>query len=210
MSSRTVRPIRERVDTKGTTTMLTLARSEMIQMFRNRLVLVTGLVIPVEIGHEQVHEPRVVPVDGGMGLAQQLLDEFQHRVRLHRLAVSCVFERSARTEEERVRRKPQLVAREQRGVAGALREGKLGEAVKLAERYKKSHLAKVVVAGLQEFQAHDGETSFLWAIADVKDRARMDELMAQHCPSVVFHAAAYKHVPLMEVRIAATRADATF
>jgi len=39
-------------------------------------------------------------------------------------------------------------------VAGALREGKLDEAVKVADRYKKSHLAKVVVAGLQEFAAH--------------------------------------------------------
>jgi biopolymer transport protein ExbB len=39
-------------------------------------------------------------------------------------------------------------------VAGALRDGKLEEAVKIADRYKKSHLAKVVVAGLQEFRAH--------------------------------------------------------
>ena len=39
-------------------------------------------------------------------------------------------------------------------VAGALREGKLEEAIKIADRYNKSHLAKVVVAGLQEFQAH--------------------------------------------------------
>ncbi|MGI8746028.1 MAG: MotA/TolQ/ExbB proton channel family protein [Bryobacteraceae bacterium] len=39
-------------------------------------------------------------------------------------------------------------------VAGALRESKLDEAVKIADRYNKSHLAKVVVAGLQEFQAH--------------------------------------------------------
>src|SRR3954462_2916689 len=39
-------------------------------------------------------------------------------------------------------------------VAGPLREGKLDEAIKIADRYKKSHLAKVVVAGLQEFQAH--------------------------------------------------------
>jgi len=43
-------------------------------------------------------------------------------------------------------------------VAGALREGKLDEAIKVADRYKKSHLAKVVVAGLQEFQAHQGNT----------------------------------------------------
>jgi len=39
-------------------------------------------------------------------------------------------------------------------VAGALRESKLEEAIKIADRYKKSHLAKVVVAGLQEFRAH--------------------------------------------------------
>ena len=39
-------------------------------------------------------------------------------------------------------------------VAGALREGKLDEAIKIADRFKKSHLAKVVVAGLQEFKAH--------------------------------------------------------
>src|SRR5437016_9055911 len=39
-------------------------------------------------------------------------------------------------------------------VAGALREGKLDDAIKIADRYKKSHLAKVVVAGLQEFQVH--------------------------------------------------------
>src|SRR3989454_7783532 len=39
-------------------------------------------------------------------------------------------------------------------VAGALREGKLDEAIKIADRYNKSHLAKVVVAGLQEFRAH--------------------------------------------------------
>ena len=40
-------------------------------------------------------------------------------------------------------------------VAGALREGKLDEAIKIAERYKKSHLAKVVAGGLLEFQAHE-------------------------------------------------------
>src|SRR6059058_871591 len=43
-------------------------------------------------------------------------------------------------------------------VAGALREGKLEEAIKIADRYNKSHLAKVVVAGLQEFQAHRQST----------------------------------------------------
>jgi len=43
-------------------------------------------------------------------------------------------------------------------VASALRDGKLDEAIKIADRYKKSHLAKVVVAGLQEFRAHQIST----------------------------------------------------
>lgn len=40
-------------------------------------------------------------------------------------------------------------------VAGALREGKLDEAIRAGERSKKSHLAKVVTAGLQEFRVHE-------------------------------------------------------
>ncbi len=39
-------------------------------------------------------------------------------------------------------------------VAGALRDGRIDEAIKVAERNKKSHLAKVVTAGLMEFKAH--------------------------------------------------------
>jgi len=35
-------------------------------------------------------------------------------------------------------------------------------------------------------------------IGDVKNRAVLDDLMQRHRPVVVFHAAAYKHVPLME------------
>jgi len=38
-------------------------------------------------------------------------------------------------------------------VAGVLRQGKLDEAIKIAERNKKSHIAKVVSTGLQEFQS---------------------------------------------------------
>lgn len=35
-------------------------------------------------------------------------------------------------------------------------------------------------------------------IADVQDRDRIFEVMSQHAPDVVYHAAAHKHVPLME------------
>src|SRR5947208_7842392 len=39
-------------------------------------------------------------------------------------------------------------------VAGCLRKGKIEEAISVAEQNKRSHLAKVVEAGLQEFRAH--------------------------------------------------------
>jgi biopolymer transport protein ExbB/biopolymer transport protein TolQ len=39
-------------------------------------------------------------------------------------------------------------------VAGALKDGKIEEAISIAEQNRRSHLAKVVTAGLQEFQAH--------------------------------------------------------
>jgi len=41
-------------------------------------------------------------------------------------------------------------------VAGALKDSKLEEAIKIADRNKKSHLAEVVTAGLQEFRASAG------------------------------------------------------
>jgi FlaA1/EpsC-like NDP-sugar epimerase len=50
----------------------------------------------------------------------------------------------------------------------------------------------------QEFAAGFPEVPVACVIGDVKDAARMEGLMAAHRPRVVFHAAAYKHVPLME------------
>src|SRR6476620_11909034 len=56
-------------------------------------------------------------------------------------------------------------------VAGALREGKLDEAIKIADRYKKSHLAKVVVAGLQEFRAHQDSSEIAGEEIEASKRA---------------------------------------
>jgi biopolymer transport protein ExbB len=39
-------------------------------------------------------------------------------------------------------------------VGGALREGKLDDAIRVAERNSKSHLARVITSGLQEYQTH--------------------------------------------------------
>src|SRR5438876_3046112 len=43
-------------------------------------------------------------------------------------------------------------------VAGALKDGNIREAISIDEQNKRSHLAKVVTAGLQEFQAHQVST----------------------------------------------------
>jgi len=50
----------------------------------------------------------------------------------------------------------------------------------------------------QEFRDRHPALEVAAAIADAKDAARVGELFARFRPDVVFHAAAYKHVPLME------------
>lgn len=50
----------------------------------------------------------------------------------------------------------------------------------------------------QEFCRYDPRPPLEPLIADITDVARMDQIMAAHRPEVVFHAAAHKHVPMME------------
>jgi len=50
----------------------------------------------------------------------------------------------------------------------------------------------------QEFAASHPRLPVACAIGDVKDTARVEHVIRTHRPSVIFHAAAYKHVPLME------------
>jgi FlaA1/EpsC-like NDP-sugar epimerase len=51
---------------------------------------------------------------------------------------------------------------------------------------------------LESFAAKDGHAQIEGRIADVRDRARMFRLIADFKPDMVFHAAALKHVPLLE------------
>ncbi|MEO6486354.1 MAG: nucleoside-diphosphate sugar epimerase/dehydratase, partial [Thermoanaerobaculia bacterium] len=51
---------------------------------------------------------------------------------------------------------------------------------------------------LQELKESFSSIAFIPVIADVRDRERMFRVFAQHRPLTVFHAAAHKHVPLME------------
>ncbi|MUV37179.1 Capsular polysaccharide biosynthesis protein CapD [Lentibacillus sp. JNUCC-1] len=68
---------------------------------------------------------------------------------------------------------------------------------------------KIVLVGHGEFSIYtidmelkqdygQTETEIVPVIGDVQDRDRMFEIMQEHQPMIVYHAAAHKHVPLME------------
>ncbi len=77
----------------------------------------------------------------------------------------------------------------------------------LCRQLARSHVANLVVVGHGENSVFD-VTNGLRAsyphvaihavVADIRDRARMEAVIKQFLPAVVFHAAAHKHVPLME------------
>ncbi|MCE5269335.1 MAG: polysaccharide biosynthesis protein [Planctomycetaceae bacterium] len=53
----------------------------------------------------------------------------------------------------------------------------------------------------RELLALHSETALYPCIGDVTNRERMDQIFKKHRPDVVFHAAAHKHVPLMEANV---------
>jgi len=62
--------------------------------------------------------------------------------------------------------------------------------------FEQSELALYVME--QELPQRFPDLTLLPVIGDVKNAAWVNQVMAEHRPAVVFHAAAYKHVPLME------------
>ena len=50
----------------------------------------------------------------------------------------------------------------------------------------------------QELSRYEPRPPFEPLVADITDAARMDQIMSAHRPEVIFHAAAHKHVPMME------------
>ena len=77
----------------------------------------------------------------------------------------------------------------------------------LCRQIARFHPARLVLLELSELALYSIEQEFrrthaslplTCAIGDVKDEMRIGQIMHAHRPSVVFHAAAYKHVPLME------------
>ncbi len=68
---------------------------------------------------------------------------------------------------------------------------------------------KIVLVGHGEFSIYtidmelrgtysDSDTEIVPAIGDVQDRKRIFEIVEEHNPTIIYHAAAHKHVPLME------------
>lgn len=77
----------------------------------------------------------------------------------------------------------------------------------LCRQIAKFEPSLLVLSELNEFALYQMEQAFLLhfpqipiacTIGDVKDPVRMSQIIQHYHPAVIFHAAAYKHVPLME------------
>jgi FlaA1/EpsC-like NDP-sugar epimerase len=116
-----------------------------------------------------------------------------------------------------------LIGREEVGVDAGLIEKKYsGKTIlitgaggsigsEICRQLLKFNIKKLVAVGRGEFSMYglikilnedvgflQGEPEIVYRIADVKDRRILDAVFREHRPDIVFHAAAHKHVPLME------------
>ncbi len=85
------------------------------------------------------------------------------------------------------------------GAAGSIGS----EIVRQASYYSYKHLILVDQAesplyDLQQELISKGVVNFTPIVADIRDHERIETLFKKYRPNMVFHAAAYKHVPLME------------
>ncbi len=58
--------------------------------------------------------------------------------------------------------------------------------------------AESALYDVQQELKQNGKHNFTAIVADIRDGLRIDTIFQNHKPTMVFHAAAYKHVPLME------------
>jgi FlaA1/EpsC-like NDP-sugar epimerase len=71
-------------------------------------------------------------------------------------------------------------------------------------KFKPSHLICLDISEYALYQLEQEliqlklSVKLIFVLGDIKHAARLDKLFAQYKPKLVFHAAAYKHVPLME------------
>lgn len=79
-----------------------------------------------------------------------------------------------------------------------------------AELVMLGHGENSIFEAVLEMREAAPELHILPVVADVKDRARIVDIMAAHPPDVIFHAAAHKHVPLMQANVAEAVANNVF
>ena len=58
--------------------------------------------------------------------------------------------------------------------------------------------AESALYDLQQELKQNGHHNFVPIVGDIRDKNRLNTIFQEHKPNMVFHAAAYKHVPLME------------
>ncbi|WP_298555633.1 nucleoside-diphosphate sugar epimerase/dehydratase [uncultured Algibacter sp.] len=85
------------------------------------------------------------------------------------------------------------------GAAGSIGS----ELVKQLSNFDVKHLilvdqAESALYDVQQDLKRDGKHNYTAIVADIRDGLRIDTIFQIHKPTMVFHAAAYKHVPLME------------
>ncbi len=76
----------------------------------------------------------------------------------------------------------------------------------IARKLTNYNFKKLILVDIAESYLYDiqqefnqkGITNFVAIVGDVRDKIRMNHIFNTHKPKIVFHAAAYKHVPLME------------
>jgi FlaA1/EpsC-like NDP-sugar epimerase len=163
----------------------------------------------------------VVALPSLRGAAKRALLERAARTGLHVLTVPSAEELRTGLEVSRVReiepedllgREP--VALDEAGLAGVLggrtvlitgAGGSIG--AELCRQVARQQPARLVLVELSEFNLYTIEQELteqfpalelVRLVADVKDALQIDSVFQRWRPQVVFHAAAYKHVPLME------------
>lgn len=80
----------------------------------------------------------------------------------------------------------------------------------ITRQLMKSHPKKLILLGHgeasiyeihRELQKLNHQTELIPCIADIQNEQRLAEIFIEHCPDIVYHAAAHKHVPLMEQNV---------
>ncbi len=67
--------------------------------------------------------------------------------------------------------------------------------------YLMGHGENSIFESILELKASFPQIPLVPVIADMRDRHRLENVFQEHKPDIVFHAAAHKHVPLMEVNV---------